>query len=211
MRKKVLLILLSINAFLTTPAAFAQDSVAHYTKNRLGFATGIGVQYVGQLLGIGNKGFTVASNYYYHVNFYELQYYHTLKKRPKYQLDLLVQPQYNVSRYGLYPESVPTDYIDAYEYGLNLGLLYRRNWGGGRLSYYVALSTGPHYASGVPHRQMSGFLFANNLAAGLNLKIYKNLYADVRFGLRHMSNAGTRLPNAGVNNLVFKEGFVVGF
>jgi hypothetical protein len=122
-----------------------------------------------------------------------------------------VQPQYNVSRYGLYPESVATDYLDSYEYGLNLGLLYRRNWGGGPLSYYVALSTGPHYASGVPHRQMNGFLFANNLVGGLNLRIYKTLYADVSFGLRHMSNAGTRLPNAGVNNLVFKEGFVVGF
>jgi hypothetical protein len=209
--KKVLLILLSLNIFLTIPAVFAQDTLAHYNKNRLGFATGTGVQYVGQLLSIGNKGFTVASNYYYHVNFYQLQYYRVLKKRHKYQLELLVQPQYNVSRYGLYPESVPTDYLDSYEYGLNLGLLYRRNWGNGPVSYYVALSTGPHYASGVPHRQRSGFLFANNLVAGFNLRVYKSLYADVCFGLRHMSNAGTRLPNAGVNNLVFKEGFVVGF
>ncbi|MGF7080123.1 acyloxyacyl hydrolase [Mucilaginibacter sp. UYCu711] len=200
-----------LNICLAIPPVFAQEILANYNKNRLGFSTGTGVQYIGQLVGIGRKGFTVASNYYYHVNFYEIQFYRTLKKRPVYQLDLLVQPQYNVSRYGLYPESVPTDYLDSYEYGLNLGLLYRRNWGGGPLSYYVALSTGPHYASGVPHRQMSGFLFANNLVAGLNLKVYKTLYADVSFGLRHMSNAGTRLPNAGVNNLVFKEGFVVGF
>lgn len=209
MSKRALLIFL--NVFLIIPTGFAQDTLAHYPKNRLGFATGTGVQYVGQLLGIGKKGFTVASNYYYHVNFYELQYYRVLKKRPKYQLDLLVQPQYNMSRYGLYPESVATDYLDAYEYGLNLGLLYRRNWGGGPLSYYAALSTGPHYASGTPHRQMSGFVFANNLVAGLNFKIYKTLYADVSFGLRHISNAGTRLPNAGVNNLVFREGLVVGF
>jgi hypothetical protein len=153
----------------------------------------------------------VASNYYYHVTFYELQYYRTIKQQPMYQFDLLIQPQYNVSRYGLYPESVPLDYLDAYEYGLNVGLLYRRNWGGGPLSYYVSLSTGPHYVSGTPYRQISGFLFANNLAAGLNLKLYKGLYTDVRFGLRHMSNAGTRLPNAGVNNLVFKEGFVWAF
>jgi hypothetical protein len=193
------------------PAVFAQDTLTHYNKNRLGFITGTGVQYMGQLLGIGAKGFTVASNYYYHVNFYQLQYYRVLKKRPKYQLDLLVQPQYNVSRYGLYPESVPPDYLDSYEYGLNLGLLYRHNWGTGLLSYYLALSSGPHYASGVPHRQRSGFLFANNLVAGLNLRVYKSLYTDVCFGLRHMSNAGTRLPNAGVNNLVFKVGFVVGF
>jgi hypothetical protein len=209
--KKVLIILFSLYIFLAIPTVFAQDSVAHYHKNRLGFTTGTGVQYIGQLVGVGRTGFTVASNYYYHVNFYEIQFYHTFKKRPAYQLDLLVQPQYNVSRYGLYPESVATDYLDSYEYGLNLGLLYRRNWGGGPLSYYVALSTGPHYASGVPHRQMSGFLFANNLVAGLNLKVYKTLYADISFGLRHMSNGGTRLPNAGVNNLMFKEGFVVGF
>lgn len=211
MSKKVLIIFLSLNIFLAVPTVFAQDSLAYYHKNRLGFATGTGVQYIGQLVGIGRKGFTVASNYYYHVNFYEIQFYHTLKKHPKYQFDLLVQPQYNVSRYGLYPESEAADYLDSYEYGLNLGLLYRRNWGGGPLSYYVALSTGPHYASGVPHRQISGFLFANNMFAGLNLKVYKTLYADVSFGLRHMSNAGTRLPNAGVNNLVFKEGFLMGF
>jgi hypothetical protein len=208
--KKVLIIFFFLNTLLAIPV-FAQDTLAHYNKNRLGFTTGTGVQYIGQLVGIGRKGFTVASNYYYHVNFYEIQFYHTLKKRPAYQFDLLVQPQYNVSRYGLYPESVATDYLDSYEYGLNLGLLYRRNWGGGPFNYYVALSTGPHYASGVPHRQTGGFLFANNLVGGLNLKVYKTLYADISFGLRHMSNAGTRLPNAGVNNLVFREGFVVGF
>jgi hypothetical protein len=75
-RKKALLIFLSLNAFLTIPTVFAQDSLAHYNKNYLGFTTGTGAQYIGQLLGIGRKGFTVASNYYYHVNFYELQYYH---------------------------------------------------------------------------------------------------------------------------------------
>jgi hypothetical protein len=104
--KTVLTVLFSLNTVLAVPTVFAQDSLAHYNKNRLGFTTGTGVQYIGQLLGAGRKGFTVASNYYYHVNFYEVQFYHTLKKRPAYQLDLLVQPQYNVSRYGLYPESV---------------------------------------------------------------------------------------------------------
>lgn len=207
MNKILLIFFIGLNLFCY--AARAQDTISVGTKNKLGFVSGTGVQYIGQLLGMGKTGFNVASNYYYHVNFYELQYYRTLKKRASYEFDLLVQPQYNVTRYGLYPES--TDYLDAYEYGINLGVLYSHKWGAGPLSYYFSLSTGPHYASGTPHRQISGFLFSNNLAAGLNLKLYKGLYADVRFGLRHMSNAGTRLPNAGVNNLVFKEGFVVAF
>lgn len=205
MSKKLLIFFISLNLFCR--AAHAQDTISVAPKNRLGFVSGTGVQYIGQLLGMGKTGFNVASNYYYHVNFYELQYYRTLKKRNRYEFDLLVQPQYNVTRYGLYPES--TDYLDAYEYGVNLGILFNHKWSDGPFSYYFSLSTGPHYASGTPHREASGFLFADNLAAGLNLKLYKGLYADVRFGLRHMSNAGTRLPNAGVNNLVFKEGFVV--
>jgi hypothetical protein len=209
-RKKVFIILLGLIVLVASRSAYAQDSL-FTKKNQLGFVIGTGNQYIGQLIGAGSKGFAVATNYYYHVTFYELEYYRTLKKKRSTEWDLLVQPQYNINRYGLYPESVPADYLDGYEYGLNLGVLYRKNLRNLPLSWYVSLSSGPHYASGTPHRQMNGFLFSNNLFAGVNLKLYKNIYADVRFGLRHMSNAGTRLPNAGVNNVTLKEGLLVAF
>ncbi|MCC8423723.1 acyloxyacyl hydrolase [Mucilaginibacter sp. UR6-11] len=201
--------MIGLNVFCSVKTLFAQDTLSVNRKNSLGFVTGIGTQYLGQLAGIGNKGFAVATNYYYHVRFYELQYYRTIKRNRLSELDLLMQPQYNVNKYGLYPES--TEFLDGYEFGLNVGFLYRKSISGSQFSYYLSLSTGPHYASGVPHRQMSGFLFSNNLFAGLNIKLYKGLYADTRFGIRHMSNAGTRLPNAGVNNVIIKEGFIVEF
>ncbi len=208
MRKKVFIILVGITAFVASKSAYAQDSL-FTKKNRLGFVIGTGNQYIGQLIGGGSKGFAVATNYYYHVTFYELEYYRTIKKKRSAEWDILVQPQYNINRYDMYPES--TDFLDGYEFGLNLGVLYRKSLSSIPLNWYISLSSGPHYASGTPHRQMSGFLFSNNLFAGANLKIYKNLYADVRFGIRHMSNAGTRLPNAGVNNVALKEGLVVLF
>ncbi len=62
----------------------AQDALSHYNKNHIGFVTGMGVQYAGQLVGDGSRGFNVASNYYYHVTFYELQYYRAIKKRKNY-------------------------------------------------------------------------------------------------------------------------------
>ena len=207
LNRTFLAIFISLNMLCV--AVRAQDSLFVGPKNKLGFVSGAGVQYVGQFLGLGKTGFNVASNYYYQVTFYELQYYRTLKKRPGYELDLLVQPQYNVVRYGKIPES--TEYTNAYEFGVNIGVLYSHKWGSGPVSYYFSLSSGPHDNSGTPRRQINGFIFSDNLDAGLNLKLYKGLYADVRFGLRHMSNGSTRLPNAGINNLVFKEGFVVAF
>ncbi|WP_214071095.1 acyloxyacyl hydrolase [Mucilaginibacter sp. dw_454] len=209
MHKKLLVLVLGLTA-IALKSAHAQGD-GFIQKNRLGFVTGIGNQYLGQLVGGGSKGFNVANNYYYHVTFYELEYYRTLKKKRSTEWDILVQPQYNTNRYGMYPTSVSADFLSGYEYGINLGLLYRKNLTSLPLNVYASLSTGPHYASGTPHRQMSGFLFSDNLFAGANLKLYRNIYADVRLGLRHMSNAGTRLPNAGVNTLALKEGFVVGF
>jgi hypothetical protein len=207
--KKVLVLIVALPVLTGVVSVFAQDSLSNQPKNKLGFATGIGVQYLSQLFGADRAGPNVASNYYYHVRFYELQYYRTISKNKLYELDLLVQPQYNIARYGLYPES--TDYFDAYEFGLNLGVLYRKHIANTPLNWYASLSTGPHYASGVPHRQTSGFLFSNNLFIGINLKLCKNLYADTRLGIRHMSNAGTRLPNAGVNNVVVKQGVLIEF
>lgn len=210
MRKKVFIILLGLIVFVASKSVYAQDSL-FTKKNRLGFVIGTGNQYIGQLIGGGSKGFAVATNYYYHVIFYELEYYRAIKKKRSTEWDILVQPQYNINRYGLYPESLSADFLNGYEFGLNLGVLYRRNLRDLPLSWYISLSSGPHYASGTPHRQMSGFLFSNNFFVGANLKIYRNIYADVRFGIRHMSNGGTRLPNAGVNNVALKEGLIVLF
>jgi hypothetical protein len=75
----------------------------------------------------------------------------------------------------------------------------------------MLISSGPHYVSAAPHRQSNGFVFSNNLSAGVNLRLYKNLYADLRTGIRHISNAGIKIPNAGVNDMTINEGLMFAF
>jgi hypothetical protein len=71
---------------------------------------------------------------------------------------------------------------------------------------YAGLSTGPHYVSDAPRRQAPGFLFSDNLIAGLNYAASKVLVLDFRFGARHISNANFKEPNGGVNNLILQFG-----
>jgi hypothetical protein len=94
---------------------------------------------------------------------------------------------------------------------LNLGFLARENAFRDFLSFYLTISTGPHYVSGTPQRQANGFIFSDNFAGGINVRLTKNLYADLRSGIRHISNAGLRTPNGGVNALTTREGFLLLF
>ncbi|MEP6614086.1 MAG: acyloxyacyl hydrolase [Mucilaginibacter sp.] len=111
----------------------------------------------------------------------------------------------------MYPHDDTGNYLTGYEYGLNVGFLFRKNVAKDLASFYMMLSTGPHYESGTPHRQANGFLFSNNLCAGIDLRVYKTLYLDVRPGIRHISNAKLRVPNAGLNDITFTEGFFAAF
>jgi len=206
MNKKVLLLLIGLNVFFTINAAFAQDTLFNGRKNKIGFIAGNGIQYIGQLLSNDNHNIALNTDYYYQVTFYQLQYYHAISQKKDFGIDVLVQPQYNTTKYRIYPPSI--DYVEGYEAGVNLGFLFRKNTSNNLLSFYLLISSGPHYVSGAPHRQSAGFVFANNLDAGLNLRLYKKWYLDIRPGIRHMSNAGLRIPNAGVNNMLLNEGFL---
>lgn len=177
----------------------------------MGFVTGSGFQYIGQLTGSNSHSIALNTEYYYQVRFYQLQYSIAISRKKTFGIELLVQPQYNTIKYKMYPHDDTRDYLTGYEYGLNIGFLFRKNVAKDLLSFYMMLSTGPHYASGTPHRQANGFLFSNNLCAGIDLRVYKTLYFDLRPGFRHISNAKLRVPNAGLNDLTLTEGFFVVF
>jgi len=207
---KKLLLIAGLNIFLSN-FVFAQDTLFNAKRNKLGFVAGTGIQYIGQLIGNNNHNIALRTTYYYNVTFYQLQYYFSLSRKRAFGIDLLVQPQYNLTKYKMYDDDDSTEYLKGHELGLNLGFLFRKNTFSNRLSFYLSISSGPHYVSGTPHRQSNGFVFANNLTAGLNIQVYKSLYADIRTGIRHISNAGMKIPNAGVNDLTVNEGFVVVF
>jgi len=203
--KKAILLLICLNTFFATNLLFGQDTLFNAKKYKIEFATGVGFQY--------NSSHSIALNtdYYYQVKFYQLQYSIAISRKKTFGIELLAQPQYNTTKYKMYPHDDTKNYLTGYEYGLNIGLLFRKNVANDLLSFYMLISTGPHYASGTPHRQANGFLFSNNLSAGIDLRLYKSLYLDIRPGIRHISNAKLRVPNAGLNDITVTEGFFVTF
>ena len=159
---------------------------------------------VGFVSGFGDQRWMDVS-YDYQVVFFQVQYYWAFHRRKTWGLDLLVQPQYNLTQYRHvdgYTQLTP-----GYELGVNAGLLIRKNFEQDGLSVYFLASIGPHYISGSPERQVAGFIFSDNILAGASMRIANDFYLDIRSGIRHISNAGLKHPSLGINNLVINAGF----
>ncbi|WP_146126683.1 acyloxyacyl hydrolase [Nonlabens agnitus] len=91
------------------------------------------------------------------------------------------------------------------EYALNLGLSYSYNLTYDLLAYGL-VSIGPMTATADTERQKKGFSFSDVLGAGMRYRI-ENLSFDLRFSLRHVSNANLRSPNNGHNSAGVELGF----
>lgn len=112
-------------------------------------------------------------------------------------LSLYVEPQLNVVYTGR-----PIDM----EIGINLGIRFHQQLAQGFFIYEM-MGSGPQYITGETIRQSKGFVFSDNWGVGSLFRLYKNLFANIQFEFRHMSNAGIRRPNSGDNNLNFLAGF----
>lgn len=93
------------------------------------------------------------------------------------------------------------------EFGTNLGLRnyirINRN-----LLLYQMLGSGPHYISAEVSRQANGFIFSDNLAVGSFIRLNdKDLFLNLQFRIRHMSNAGLQDPNGGIDTWNVLVGF----
>lgn len=111
------------------------------------------------------------------------------------------EPQFNFVKAG----STPDGSFD-YEFGLNLGIrnYVKINEG---FYFYQMLGSGPHYISAEVGRQANGFIFSDNLALGMFLRLTrKNLFLNFQYVQRHISNAGLKAPNGGVNSCNFVIG-----
>ena len=88
------------------------------------------------------------------------------------------------------------------EFGTNIGLRYYQHLSP-TFYLYEMLGSGPHFITADLPRQAKGFIFSDNLAVGFFKEIVpkKSLFLNVQFRVRHISNAGLKLPNAGVNTL----------
>ena len=159
-------------------------------------------------LGYGTQA-NLNVTYFYDVYLLQYQYHFTLVAREKWALEFLAQPQFNFSRYKHPDESISIK--NGYEYGLNGGFLVRGFLLEEIISPYFCISAGPHYVSGVPDRQSPGFIFSDNFFSGLSIRLNENLYLDLRFGFRHISNAGLQNPNGGINNWIGNTGILMKF
>lgn len=178
-------------------SSFAQETLFGGSQHRVGFQYG----YADQDLG----AFELGVNYNYELHLFRLQYYRTLLSKETFSLELLFQPQYNIGRYAVEVDTAPNR--DVWETGLNVGLLARKNFKDDLLSIYALISAGPHYVSGAPDRQVPGFTFSDNFMGGVNVRMFQQTYFDLRFGVRHVSNANLQYPNGGVNNFILNIGF----
>ena len=113
-----------------------------------------------------------------------------------FQIELMLQSQSGIS-YSRFAA------LDLTQRGLETGIN-----GGFKLVYqkaalwqpYVAIHAGPHYISNGIKRQVPGFIFSDNFSTGFLYKITNDFHLDLRLGIRHLSNAGIRNPNGGINS-----------
>jgi hypothetical protein len=122
------------------------------------------------------------------------------KPKKKVFLAWYAQPQFNLVK----ATNTPKNAFDS-EFGLNLGIrnYIRVNPG---FYFYQMLGSGPHYISADLERQATGFIFSDNLMLGSLIRLKKQVFLNLQFGIRHISNANINLPNRGVNSLIFMVG-----
>jgi len=160
-------------SFCLSKPAFSQHSI--------GLIIGSGSEKLGNVADLG-------FDYKYRVKFHKLQYNYTFWERRTWSLDavgILHILQLNTSRY--LNTASESNYTQGYELGFNIGVALfnigvalRKRLYKDYLSCYALLSTGPHYISGAPARQIDGFIFSDNLFIGFDIKLIDNIYLNDR-------------------------------
>ena len=126
----------------------------------------------------------------------------TINDKLKIDFEVFAEPQFNLV--FLMPKTGGN--ILHQEAGINFGyqpILHLNKF----VSVYTYISVGPHYFNTPTERQAKGFIFSDNMGAGLWIHLPKNFYINTMFKIRHMSNANTRYPNKGINTLNSLIGF----
>ena len=191
--------------------SIAQDSPKINRTLRLGFNYGYGTQQ--------NFPFN-STDYTYDVQFYKLQINYGLKGKRKWKLELNIEPSIYTAEHQLLniyyvQPKFGNDYLDKRvlfakhkqfnEYVLNTGLLLRHNTFK-QLDTYVLGSIGPMISNTETERLVKGFAFSDIIALGISYEV-KSIFLDLRFSIRHVSNATIKLPNSGHNSANMEIGF----
>jgi len=114
-------------------------------------------------------------------------------------------PVQQFGKVGIYGEYQYTQAINLFnnydfEFGMNFGLRYLFPINP-RTHFIASIGSGPHYITVETDRQASGFIFSDNFE--LNLRHYSSqLRTTIQLAgrFRHISNAGLKSPNGGIDN-----------
>lgn len=145
-------------------------------------------------------------NYYYTPTLYIIEYKRKLTDKKKISFSLSFSAEYNNVDFCESYVSNPCIEYQNTEYGLNFSFDVSTRISK-RLNVYSFLGTGPHYLETKLARQARGLIFSDVLALGLAYKFYNNKYfLDLRYSLRHLSNAGLTRPNVSIENNIYYIG-----
>lgn len=183
------------------------------SKFKAGFIYGFGVT--------DNFPFST-DDYTYDIQFYKIQLNYLVKELGKFDFEINVEPSYYHTKHQLLNKHFVTpedpNYLEKREeftqlktmneYALGMGLLVRYPLFN-KLSISVLGSIAPMYLDTETERMANGFAFSDVLSFGLTYKI-KAIAFDVRYGVRHVSNAELQQPNSGYNSTNLEFGILVG-
>jgi lipid A 3-O-deacylase len=116
-------------------------------------------------------------------------------------LSLFFEPQFGVAA---------TQKQNGVEFGVGVGLKYAYPIVDS-YSVYILGSVGPHVMTLETQDQANGFIFNDTIGVGMEFKISPGSAIDIQCRLRHLSNAGTREPNYGIENLIGLIGYSLFF
>lgn len=138
---------------------------------------------------------------YHHQNLFLAATYHArLLSRQSLSLEWILMPQFNISRYKVTNNS--REVLRGFEAGVLPGAIIRWSLADESFHMFFLAAVGPHYASGLPERQSAGFIFSDNLMLGCGIRLPADYILDFYGGFRHLSNAGIKRPNGGINSLM---------
>lgn len=117
-----------------------------------------------------------------------------IKNNGLHQATLYVSPQFN-------PVLPITGYDKfLFEAGVNLGIAYEY-YIPQKAILFVGAGVGPHYININTGLQANGFIFSDNVFAGVHQIVSRDWMLTYQVKLRHISNAGLQSPNGGIDNL----------
>ena len=160
-------------------------------------------------------------DYDYKTNAYKFQLFYSIQNGENWDVNLILQPQFQKAQHQLLNEQFITPDEEDFEflrekftqkkdislYALEVGFQLRKTIIK-NISFEATLGLGAGYISLESERLAKGFTFIENLSLGLAHKINKSeIFLATTVG--HVSNFNVQKPNSGYNILGFELGYRV--